>query len=586
MLGEPRLSHDGKNVAFVSAWGSLCAIVLVPTGGGAERIVTVAPAPSRPRPFGGGCFDWLPDGSAVVYAAVGDLWLQPISGGSPRRLTTQPLKQLATAPAVSPDGTEVAYVVDERHIAVASLATNGAWPRRISGGTNDFALDPSWSADGAFIAWHEWNVPHMPWDESQWVVAPADGSGPVAAMGNVGEQTQQPRFSPNGTDIAYLSDRTGWLNLWVLGPNRVPDGPLVDEPHEHGGPTWGAGQRSFAWSPDGTRMAFNRNEEGFGRLCIVTLETGEVLDIAKAHHGGLDWKGDTLVAVRSGGRTPHQIVAYEVSSGSRRTLAHGLALGFEAANLPEPTLVTYPADDGVTLYGRLYTSGSPLTERPLICWLHGGPTDQWPVIFTPRIAWWLDRGWSVLVPDVRGSTGHGRAYTQAMAGRWGELDTADVVAAIRYAKAQGWSDRVALMGGSAGGFTVLNVLAEHRDLCLAGVALYPVTDLVSLADGTHRYEARYTDSLVGPLPSAVQAYRQRSPLAKAADVTTPLLILHGSNDNVVPVSQAESFAAKCPTAELHIYEGEGHGWRRPETTIDEIERVRAFLDRHVLRLAP
>ena len=585
-LGEPRLSPDGALVAFVSAWGDVSAIVVVPVGGGAERILTTSPSPGRPRPFGGGCFNWLPDSSAVVYAAAGDLWLQPILGGPARRITTQPADQLASAPAVSPDGNEVAYVVDERHIAVVALATNGQWPRRISSGSNDFALDPTWSADGGFIAWQEWNVPHMPWDESAWVVAPATGEGPTGAMGEPGVQIQQPRFAPVGSDLAYLSDQSGWLNVHVFGPSHTGQQPLVAEPHEHGSPTLGAGQHSFAWSPDGTQIAFNRNEGGFGRLCIITLATGEVTGVAKAHHGGLDWKGNTIVGVRSGGRTPHQIVAYDVTTNERRSLAHGPVVGFEAANLPEPSLETFLAEDGTTLHARLYGPRQPLAERPMICWLHGGPTDQWPVVFNPRIAWWLDRGWSVLVPDHRGSAGHGRAYTQAMAGRWGDLDTSDTAAAIRHAKQQGWSNRIALMGGSAGGFTVLNVLADHPDLCLAGIALYPVTDLMALADGTHRYEAHYTDSLVGPLPEAIAHYDARSPLYKTDRIATPTLILHGSHDNVVPVAQSEAFAKACPAAELHIYDGEGHGWRKAATTLDEMERVCAFLDRHVLRYVP
>jgi dipeptidyl aminopeptidase/acylaminoacyl peptidase len=305
-------------------------------------------------------------------------------------------------------------------------------------------------------------------------------------------------------------------------------------------------------------------------------------EVAKAHHGGLDWKGNTLVGVRSGGRTPHQIVAYDVTTNERRALAHGPVVGFEAANLPEPSLETFLAEDGTTLHARLYAAREPLDERPMICWLHGGPTDQWPVVFNPRIAWWLDRGWSVLVPDHRGSTGHGRAYTQAMSRRWGDLDTSDTAAVIRHAKQQGWSDRIALMGGSAGGFTVLNVLADHPGLCLAGVALYPVTDLMTLADGTHRYEGHYNENLVGRHESD----DARNPSAKADKITTPTLVLHGSNDNVVPVSQSQAFARKCSAAELHIYDGEGHGWRKTETTLDEMERVCAFLDRHVLRYVP
>jgi dipeptidyl aminopeptidase/acylaminoacyl peptidase len=171
-----------------------------------------------------------------------------------------------------------------------------------------------------------------------------------------------------------------------------------------------------------------------------------------------------------------------------------------------------------------------------------------------------------------------------MRGRWGELDSADVAAALKAAIALDWCDpdRMVLMGGSAGGLTVLNVLAEHPGRCVAAVALYPVTDLVTLAEGTHRFEAHYTDTLVGPLPDAVDVCRERSPLHRAARITTPTLVLHGSADNVVAVAQSQALAARCPAIELHVYDGEGHGWRKPETTLDELRRVEAFLHRYVV----
>jgi dipeptidyl aminopeptidase/acylaminoacyl peptidase len=195
----------------------------------------------------------------------------------------------------------------------------------------------------------------------------------------------------------------------------------------------------------------------------------------------------------------------------------------------------------------------------------------------------------VLVVDHRGSSGHGRAFRQALHGQWGVLDTEDCASAIRAAAANGWGDaaRMVIMGGSAGGFTVLNVLASHPDLCAAGVDLFGVADLFDLDETTHRFEAHYLHSIVGPLPETADRYRDRSPVNRAEHITSPLLILQGDADKVVPIAQSQSIhdrlRALGRTVEMHVYEGEGHGWGKPATVIDELERTESFLRRYVLR---
>jgi dipeptidyl aminopeptidase/acylaminoacyl peptidase len=176
-----------------------------------------------------------------------------------------------------------------------------------------------------------------------------------------------------------------------------------------------------------------------------------------------------------------------------------------------------------------------------------------------------------------------------MAGRWGELDVSDTAAGMRAAADQGWADarRMVPMGGSAGGFTVLNLLAHHPELCGAGVDLFGVTDLYDLDETTHRFEAHYLHSVIGPLPGATSAYRDRSPVTVAEQITSPLLILQGDADVVVPPAQSRAIADRLlalgRTVELQVYQGEGHGWARPDTIIDELQRVESFLRRHVLR---
>lgn len=586
-LSEPLLSPDGAHVAFVAASGGRAQIVLVPAEGGPESVLTNAPAVRSAPSYGGGAFAFTPDGDAIVYAAVdGELWRAPVAGGPAVRLTFTSSVGPAAAPAVAPDGTRVAYVIDQRHVAVASATPDGPWPVRLSAAA-DFAFDPVWSPDGVWVAWHEWDVPNMPWDASRIVARPADGSGEPVTLVDEKSQVQQPRYAPDGEALAYLSDVSGWLNLW-LADREGHRRPVVAEGFEHGSPSWGLGQRSFAWSDDGRRLAFCRNEEGFGRLCAVDLDSGVVQDIARGVHGSLSWRGDRLCALRSGARTPTQIVVYDLAVQHRAIVARGPVAGFEAADLAEPEAVSWQSADGAVVHGRLYRKDRS-GPAPTIVWIHGGPTSQWQVSFSPRIAYFVERGWCVLVPDHRGSSGFGRDYLLAMHGGWGVVDVADVAAGIDAAVVSGWADpdRVVVMGGSAGGFTVLHVLAAHGELVAAGVDLYGVADLLHLDETTHRFERHYLHTIVGPLPDTVERYRERSPVNLADRIRTPLLILQGSADEVVPPAQsaaiAEAVRRNGGTVEHHVYDGEGHGWGRPDTVIDELNRVEDFLRRHVLR---
>jgi dipeptidyl aminopeptidase/acylaminoacyl peptidase len=586
-MAEPILSPDADTVVVVVTTNGRAALHLVPVDGGPERVLTTEPTPRSASAYGGGLFAWAPDGQALVYVAEGDLWRVATTGGPPVRITNHGPDRPAGAPAVSPHGDRVAYVVDQRDVAVTGVDPQGPWPVRLSRG-NDFALDPTWSADGKFVAWHEWDVPAMSWDESRWSLAPADGSGMVATMGEPGVQRQQPRFAPVGSDLSYLCDASGWLNLWVFGPDRDNDRPLVDEPFEHGYPAWSFGQRSTAWSPDGTSIAFTRNESGFGRLCVVDIATRGVTEVAKGLHSALSWQGDRIVALRSGAVTPPQLVTYDTTRWERRVLAHTAPLGLEATAV-EPTEVSWPAEDGETVHGLYYAPPNAAGPPPLIVWVHGGPTGQWQVDWRVRVSYFRDQGWAVLAVNHRGSTGFGRAYTQAMRERWGELDVADAAAGMRAAADNGWGDPRAMvpMGGSAGGFTVLHLLGRYGELCAAGVALSAVADLFDLDERGHRFERHYNHSLIGPLPEAAARYAERSPVTFADRITVPLLLLHGSADDVVPVEQSTRVAAAITTAggtvEHHVYDGEGHGWGRPATVVDELERTDDFLRRHVLR---
>ena len=576
-LTEPRLCPDGHCIVYAMTSGGYGALMIDTLDGRPERQLTAYPPPRPGRGFGGGCWCWTANGRAVIYAAIdGNLWLQPVPNGAVRQLTDHGPDRIATAPAASADGSRVVYVLDEAEIWVARLDGQGS--ERLDDGSADFVFDPCPDPTSSAVSWLAWNVPDMPWDASRiqrkiFGRAGIEEVRPVAAV-------QQIRFMPDGR-VVCLRDDNGWLNLWL------DDALLVEEPFEHGGPTWGMGQRSFVVSPDSSRIAFTRNEGGFGTLCVLDVGSGRVRELSRGVHGQLSWQDGRLAALRSGARTPTQIVVYDVATWQRSVVAVGPLSGWEDLPLDEPELVEFEAPDHAVLHARLYRADAP-TDR-LLCWLHGGPTDQWQVTFMPRIAYWRALGWNVLVPDHRGSTGHGRAYQQALRGSWGDVDVSDTVAAIAHAHSCGWGSarHTAIVGSSAGGFTALGVVASNPGLLAAAVVAYPVTDLVDLAERSRRFERHYTDSLIGPLPDASVLYHDRSPVNFVDRLRdTPLLVMHGDNDPVVPIEQSLAFVERCRASEGSVefvaYEGEGHGFRRPENQLDEYRRMQDFLAVHVL----
>ncbi|HET7488014.1 MAG TPA: prolyl oligopeptidase family serine peptidase [Acidimicrobiales bacterium] len=563
-LSEPVLSPDGSEVAFVAGDEDGSRVVVVPTAGGPERVVAADPEPAGR----GGVLAWV-DGGIAYVTRDGGICLSRVH----RVRNPHPMYSGsgAAALAASPDGRRLAFVDDTR--AVSVVAAVGGDVEVVAAGA-DFALDPSWAPDGR-LAWQEWDVPAMPWDESRVAV---DGK-PVAGGPDVA--VQEPRWSPDGSSLAYLSDAGGWQNLWVGGR------PLVAEEREHGGPAWGPGLRSFAWSPDGREIAFCRNEAGFGVLCVADVATGSVRELSRGVHSSITWAGDTIACLRSGARTPTSVVAVDPATGARRVLATGPSgdLAAAAAWMPEPEVVSWEGDDGAVVRGRLWRPPAGDDPPPLLVWAHGGPTGQFRVIFDDDAAFFLSRGFAVLHPDQRGSTGWGRGWAQALRGGWCDVDVADVAAGARAAVERGWGhpDRLVAVGSSSGGTVALLAAALEPDRWAGVVALYPVADLLDLVAATHRYEAHYPVRLIGPLPEAAGLYRDRSPLAVADRITAPVLLLHGADDPVVPAAQSERLAGALRSAEHHVYAGEKHGWRSPATARDALERTATFVSAAMAR---
>jgi dipeptidyl aminopeptidase/acylaminoacyl peptidase len=577
-VADPRWSPSGDRLGWVDSFDGRADLVLATPDGSAPPVVVTAGCAV------GGGWCWASDHELVVVAGDGTLVVVSTEGVVVRKLTRD---GRAIAPAVSARG-EVACAIerdDACDIAVVPL-DGSAWPARVS--QADFAWDPAWSPEGALLAWHEWDLPDMPWDASRIMVRSPDGSVHAIA-GGPGVATGQPRFSPSGDAIAFVSDADGWTALWVSDLDGANARRVLAEPREHAEPAWGPGQRSYAWSPDGSELVWCRNEDGFGRLVIAAPGQRSARELSRGWHRGLDWSARGIVCIRSGGVTVPQVVVLAANGSGRHVLARGAPAGFEATGVVEAKPVKWKSGNA-TVHGLLWRGNGTVVDkaRPLLVAVHGGPTGQAVVDWSPLIQAFVQRGWTVLQPDYRGSSGHGRAYAQALAGRWGERDVADVAAGIRHAVKEGWADaaRVAISGGSAGGLTALLVAAQYPDLVQAVVTRYPVCDLIELDATTHRFESGYTTRLVGALPAASDTYRDRSPITRAAEIRAPVLLLHGSDDKVVPLAQSQAMVtalrAAGITVEDHVYEGEGHGWRSAATIADDFERVDAFLTRWVL----
>lgn len=611
-LAEPRLSPDGLSVAFLANVGGggwqLLRCVLgdgpSPLVVGPQRALTCDPPIVGTHPSGGGTFCFVSNDALVYAGRDGSLYQIAATGGPGTCLAASVDTQRFAGPAASPNGRWLVFVIDtpdENHIGRIDRRDPDRTIEVISGATQaDFRIDPQVNDYGS-VVWHEWSVPNMPWDGSRIVLRTANADGVELVSSKLGDErilaggpavsVSQPRFSPDGRRVAFTDDRSGWKNLHVVDVSDESFHWHVDEAFEHADPTWGLGSRSFAWAPDGSSLAFSRNEAGYGRLCIASQHSLPTTEVAKAIHLGLAWSQTPsgrprIAAIRTGGKTPPQVVVYDGDQYERVQVAVGPVGGWEELDLPEPRVVSWQADDGVTIHGRVYLPRD--VDRPLlIAHMHGGPTAQTPVQFNARFGYWLSKGWAIFVPDHRGSTGWGRAYQQAMRERWGELEVSDSAAGVRFLIDQGLCDpaRIVAMGGSSGGFSVLHLLAKHPDLFAAGVDLYGVTDLKALDLTTHRYERHYNASLIGALPEAELRYVERSPLSFVDRIAAPLLVLHGDQDDTVVVDQAhmlvEEMQAVGRDVEYVEYPGEGHGWRNPATTVDELERIDAFIAKHL-----
>ena len=552
---------------------------------GAEQAADVTPPPfnvrSRVHEYGGG-----------AYAASGDMvWFSNFEDGrvyvqsgsaAPAALTAKSTARFADL-AVDPARRRL-LAVRETHREggppvndLVAISVDDGSVRVLASG-HDFFAAPAPSPDGRRLAWLAWDQPDMPWDAAALWLAELDGNGmpgtPVRIAGGSGRAAFQPAWSPDGA-LWCVVDPEGWWNLhrWRDGELRC----MHRAESEFGKPLWQLGTTTFGFDASGCIVCTWRSD---GAWRLGRLDPNGAMTEIPSPWTSIDSlvvEGATAAFIGGAPDRSAAVVSLDLASGQTRVHRTSSALSIDDRILSRPVALTFPTGGGDEIaHGYYYpprntSCRAPDGESPpLIVMSHGGPTGSTSDTLNPATQFWTSRGFAVLDVDYRGSTGYGRAYRERLYGEWGVVDVEDCVAGALHLAETGRADRdrLAIRGGSAGGYTTLSALTFH-DAFRAGASYYGISDLEVLAADTHKFEARYLDRLVGEWPADRDVYRARSPLHHASRLACPIIFFQGLDDRVVPPNQAELMVDTLDRQGLPVaclmFEGEGHGFRQADT---------------------
>jgi dipeptidyl aminopeptidase/acylaminoacyl peptidase len=566
---------------------------------------------TRAHEYGGG--EFLVNRGVVYFSNFTDgrLYRQPV-GGEVEPLTPPAALRYADMVADDPRGRLICVVEDHRALAAGgSVGPIGGripepanWLAAVDLETGalstlaqgyDFYSTPRLSPGGSRLAWLSWRHPNMPWDGCElWLADVGDGGEITDARmvaGGTDESIVQPEWAPDGA-LVYVSDRTGWWNLYRLPPPLTGAGhPLCPMAAEFAGPQWVFGLSWYGIDADGTIIAkahrngtdelwrIAANGDAAAGPAVIDLPHSEVRDVVVSNGR----------AAFIGGRPdePDGVVLLEVATGKWEYLRRSSESAPDPATVSLPQHIEFRTTGGATAHALFYPPVNPLYEGlpdelpPLIVMSHGGPTSRASSALALDRQIFTSRGLAVVDVDYGGSNGYGRDYMRRLDGSWGVVDVDDCINAARYLAGRGLVDpkRMAIRGGSAGGFTTLAALVFH-DLFAAGASHYGVGDLEGLARDTHKFESHYLDRLVAPYPEGLELYRARSPIHFTERISCPLLVLQGLDDQVVPRAQAEQLVAalherRIPYAYLP-FAGEGHGFRDAANITRALEAELSF----------
>ena len=595
-VGLGQLALDGEDIYWVEARpleeGRHVLVKRTPDGQFHDQTPQPFSVRSRVHEYGGGAYV-VADGTIYFSNFADQRLYRQGPGGSPEPITEK--GDFRYADGVVDHGRNRIICVWEDHSSASSEPTNtlvevdchieyfrGQKEQQILVSGNDFYASPRLNPQGTLLAWLTWNHPNMPWDGTELWVGEIAETGSLVKLQRVAggreESIVESRWSPDGV-LHFVSDRTGWWNLYRWRQDQIEallPQALVPKEAEFSRPHWAFGTATYGFQ-SANRLICAYNQRGTWHLADLDTHAGRLTDFpipyTEMGRGDLRVQGNRVVFQAGSPTEPMSILELDLANGSVYLVRRSSPSEIDSGYLSVPEPIEFPTEAGKSAHAFLYRPKNqdydpPQGEKPpLLVKSHGGPTGATSTWLDSQVQYWTSRGFAVLDVNYGGSTGYGREYRERLRGLWGVVDVDDCTnaALLLVNRSEVDGQRLAIQGGSAGGYTTLAALT-FRDVFQAGASHYGVSDLEALARDTHKFESRYLDGLIGPYPEHRDLYLERSPIGFIDQLSCPLILFQGLDDQIVPPDQAESMFRAIRDKGLPIaylpFTGEQHGFRQ------------------------
>ena len=574
-------SPDGRRIAFLTDITGVPQAWEVPSGGGWPEQLTF----HEERVSG---VHYSPKENKLVYSTdVGgnersQLFLLEGFAGGERDLTQAP-DAIHYFGGFSPDGERIAFTATRRNgtdfdVFVQDLDSTDGEPQMVWE-TAGYHTIAEWGPDGSYliVSRHHSNL-----DNDLYRLGLESGETTLLTPHEGDARFLRARMTPDGTGIFLATDRDGdFVRLARLDLSTLEIQPLTPD-------DWDVEELEL--SENGRWLAVSRNVEGYSDFMLFSGRGRRVPgpEMPEGILGSFEFSpdGSRLAFTLTGPDRNPDVWVVDVPDGEPRRLTRSSTAGISPSTFRRPKVVRYPSFDGREIPALFHEPGgaSFANEAPVIVNVHGGPESQSRPLFAPVTQYLLGRGYAVFAPNVRGSTGYGKAYTHLDDVELRMDSVKDLAHAAQWLRQRG-HEKIAVMGGSYGGFMVLAALTEYPELWTAGVDIVGIANLVTFLENTGSYRRALREPEYGSLERDREFLESISPIHKAEEITAPLMVIHGKNDPRVPVGEAEQIVEKVRenggAVEYLLYEDEGHGLAKLKNRLDAYPKIAAFLDRHL-----